>query len=359
MSRVILEERKCLERLDYYVRNKIGNPVERYYSLGGIKTVRIVTVEDALFLMDRQLAWSRTAPSDNPDATVFLWQEESLRDFPGRALGVKGELEDDFLQFIGVPDGPEGTRVREYMDVDFKYGTVLYDGKDVFYHAVRSLDPTVWGKDGHLFAKIFYRLLKTPVSSLVHSACVGTGGNGILFCAKAMMGKSTLTVASMLKGMEYVSDDYLILRSDGDSLLASPLYNIINLSPKMYRLMFDELDKSRFVCPSAVQDKYTLDISAYTDRMRRNYPVRAAMLPVIDTSATEPVIIPCSASEKGSGITQLIHSTISQVWDKQPSDTIVRLSTMLRPLPFYRIILTPDIFANVECLRRFADSLPA
>ena len=83
------------------------------------------------------------------------------------------------------------------------------------------------------------------------------------------------------------------------------------------------------------------------------------MLPVIDTSATEPVIIPCSASEKGSGITQLIHSTISQVWDKQPSDTIVRLSTMLRPLPFYRIILTPDIFANVECLRRFADSLPA
>jgi hypothetical protein len=222
---------------------------------------------------------------------------------------------------------------------------------------VKSFDPEEWGRDGHLFAKIFYRNLKTPHSSLVHSACVGMNGNGILFCAKAMRGKSTLTVASMLGGMEYVSDDYLILHNDGGALLASPIYCIINLSPKMYRKMYDSLDKARFVCPSAVQDKYTLDISAYSDRIRKRYPVKVAMIPVIDPSAARPQVVACSEAEKGAGITQLIHSTISQVWDRRPGDNVIKLSSMLRPLPFYKIILSPDIFANAECLRSFAEKL--
>ena len=357
MSWIVLNERECLRRLDPYVKQAIGSPVERYYSLGGIKNVRIVTRQEALFLMDRQLGWVEIPPVENPDATVFLWQEESLVDFPRRAIGITEEYGTDCLQFVEKIECEGGFKVREYLNVDFKYHNVLYGGDNLFYYAVRSLEPEEWRKDGHLFAKIFYRILKTPHSSLVHSACVGLNGNGILFCAKAMRGKSTLTVASMLDGMEYVSDDYLILHNDGGALLASPIYSFINLSPKMYRKMYDSLDKARFLYSCAFQDKYTLDISAYSDRIRKRYPVKVAMIPVIDPSAARPQVVACTEAEKGAGITQLIHSTISQIWDQNPGNNVIKLSAMLRPLPFYKIILSPDIFANVECLRSFADKL--
>lgn len=352
--RFIKDKGETAAALRGYLDRKYECSFERCYSLGGIKTVKLTTYDSmAIRMLDRQLSWSRIDPVDNPDARVFLFQEESLTDFHNRVLGIKDVHDGTFIEIGEVMLIPEGEMFKSYMDIDVDYGTLLMRDKDTFWHAVKSFEPHVWGKDGHLLVKMFYQILNTPDSCLVHSACVGLENNGLMFCARAMRGKSTLTITAMLKGFEYVSDDYMILERRNGKLVASPVYNITNLSPRMYDILYDDLAKARYVCPSATQNKYTLDISAYEDRLRRRYPVRAAMIPVIDPSATEPRVEPCDAKEKGSGITQLIHSTVTQIWDKTPSETIAKLSSMLRPLPFYKIILSPDIFTNVKCLRQF------
>ena len=58
---------------------------------------------------------------------------------------------------------------------------------------------------------------------MVHSASVGLNGKGVLISAPSGKGKSTLALACLLKGMDYVADDYLLLYEEG-SPTARPVY---------------------------------------------------------------------------------------------------------------------------------------
>ena len=187
----------------------------------------------------------------------------------------------------------------------------------------------------------------------MHGACIGLDGQGILLCARGQRGKSTLAVTAMLRGFEYVSDDYLILEKSAEALAASPIYSIITLSPRMYNALYDDLDKARFICNNARKDKYVFDISGYGAALQRAYPVRLCIFPEIEPSLTQAVIEPCSAVQKGRAITHLVHSTVLQMQAQGDAGTVRKLIAMLQDLPFYSMRLCPDIYANVETLREF------
>ena len=86
-------------------------------------------------------------------------------------------------------------------------------------------------------------------------------------------------------------------------------------------------------------------------------------MPLGDLSATKPIIEKCGPLEKNRAITHLAHSTLFQMWStglkqsQNDSETILKLARMITPLDFYKITLTPDIFANAECLRAFTESM--
>ncbi len=183
-------------------------------------------------------------------------------------------------------------------------------------------------------------------------------------CARGNMGKSTLAVTSMLDGMEYVSEDYLVLSKDEKSheLKSSPIYSIITLSPRVYNVLYDKMDKARFVGISHFKGKYVFDVSAYSDRLRRHYPVNACLFPEITPDAREPRIEKISGVEKNRAITHVAHSTIFQMWSgglKQKQNdnmTILKIIGMVKDMPFYKIILTSDLEANSDCLRSFVST---
>ena len=108
----------------------------------------------------------------------------------------------------------------------------------------------------------------------MHGAVIGLNGDGICFCARGQRGKSTLSVLSMMKGFEYVSDDYLILHKKDNQLLSSPIYSIITLSPVMYNRLYDYLKGSQFVSNNARKDKYVFNISNFHNTFKQNYPIK-------------------------------------------------------------------------------------
>lgn len=339
---------RCLsllrERLETCIREEL------FLDLGGVRTMKVACCHpDAATMVRRQLAWSLTGPVANPDTILYFWEEPDLSDFHRRVLGLDFDRNpgDDYLLLVRKESG------RLVPFAEFTGGNAVrlwYDNQ--YFCAVRSMEPEALLKEGHLFVKQLYRALDTPSTHLIHGACVGIGGSGILMCARGAKGKSTLSVTAMLRGFDYVADDYLMLEKDGAALSASPLYSIITLSPMMYNALYDDLGEARFVSNSARGDKYVLDIAAYGAALKRHYPIRACMFPEIVPDA-EPSVVACTPQEKGRAITHMIHSTLGQMNDEGNAATVRKLIGMLSGLDFYRIRLSPDIFRNAGCLRDF------
>ncbi len=346
------QKERCFQRLGESLRPLMAGAETCYLDLGGIRTVRIVACDpDAMPMIRRQLAWSLTGPVAKPDATLVLWRESSCADYHYRVLGL--DIADDGMGEDMMLLHRDGLQLTSFGRISYANSNVyLYDNQ-TFYYGVGDFSPEVWIREGHLFVQSLYRVSDTPSSHLVHGACIGWEGSGVLVCARGQRGKSTLAVTAMLNGFDYVSDDYLILEQTPSALLASPIYSIITLSPQMYSTLYDRLDRARFVCNNARKDKYVFDISGYEAALRRRYPVRLCLFPEIDLSAPKARIEPCSPAEKGRAITHIVHSTVQQMQAQGDTGAVRKLIGMLTGLPFYRMILSRDIFGNTACLQAF------
>lgn len=312
----------------------------RYIDLG-IKMVRVLIFAKGFVpMLEKQLTWSLRDNAERWDSTIVLWHDPDLAEkYPEPIQGLNLECR----EVVSINDNPGIFRGFDALT-------------DTYYYSVYDLAPEEFIKQGHILVKTLYDILKTPTSNLVHGACVGMDGKGILFCARGQRGKSTLTVLSLLKGFEYVSDDYLVLSKEGDQLYTYPIYSIITLSPTMYNELYDELDGTRFVSNNARKDKYVLNIANCHGSFRSRYPVKVCMFPEI-VSDPEPSIVRIEDAMKGRAITQLAHSTMMQMNDLQDNATTRKLMDMVRGEEYYQIRLCRDIHKNVEALREFVKTL--
>ena len=336
---------------------------ELYLNLGGLKTVRVLSYYPGTEgILTREFHFSIVPPVAEPDATVYFWRETSVADLLKRCVGLNIEPDEDetnknWLEIFLRGGNGELTPIAS-MDLESEWGARLSFGNE-YYYGLDGLGPGSWFKEAHYFVHALFRIVNTPESFLVHGACVGVDGKGVLICARGGGGKSTLSVLSMLRGFEYVSDDFLILERKGTRVDASPIYSFITLSPQMYEHMYDDLGKARFLGVSPWKGKYILDMSGYGDHFRSHYPIKALLFPEITLDAKCPGVFPCTPAEKGKAIVQMAHSTIVQntmngfKGSQRDSDFMRRAVQTLGGLPCYRIVLSPDIEANVECLRNF------
>lgn len=377
MRQLIDNWKDKIQKLETRIGPALDSAEEVFIDLAGLKTVRVKACDHtAMRLIGRELGWVITNPVPEPDATIYLWKENEVRDFISEVIMPDLEIpaEEEFLLFSKTHYFEQTNRTVSGADpyaatiptgqVNFKDGTIFLADGNNYYYGTSSYEPDRWLREGHVFVQMLFRILNTlPNASLVHGACIGLHGNGLLMCARGNRGKSTLAITALLKGFEYVSEDYLILQSENGSLTASPIYSIVTLSPQMYNALYDEFDRARFVGVSSWKGKYVFNISGYSDALRRHYPVKACLFPDIDLSATKPIIEKCGSLEKNRAITHLAHSTLFQMWStglkqsQNDSETILKLARMITPLDFYKITLTPDIFANAECLRAFTESM--
>ncbi len=361
------EVRATFARIDSYLE-KYEQKWVKYADLG-CKTVKIISYsEEFLPLVQKQLTYVLKDNATKYDATLIIWNEKNIS-----ALTSIHKMFD--------PKVNMRIRIEKLYNKDYKINNSLvdeYSSKEkpairimekrgffiasdyetnTYYYGVRDLSPEEFIKEGHIFVQFFNDILKTPNSNLAHGAVIGLNGDGILFCARGQRGKSTLSVLSMMKGFEYVSDDYLILHeNEKGELLSSPIYSIITLSPEMYNRLYDYMSGSQFVSNNARKDKYVFNISNFHPQFRKNYPIKIAIFPEIVTDK-EPSIRFCTPEEKGRAITHLIQSTLSQTADLNDIKTIKKMYNMVKNLPFYKFNLCHDIDKNTEFLRDFINNL--
>lgn len=361
------EIRECFNNIDKYLMQQEKKFV-KYVDLG-CKVVRLIGYsEEFLPHIEKQLTFVLRDTADKYDATLILWKENNAFNFGKNLLPkfnpkTNMRLRIDLIYFpktiwdIRVID-ESISKVKPVIDVKSEHGIILANDyeNNTYYYGVNNLEPEEFIKEGHLFVQFFNNILKTPTSNLAHGAVIGLNGNGILMCARGQRGKSTLAVLSMMKGFEYVSDDYLILHERGNELLSSPIYSIITLSPKMYNELYDYLGESRFVSNNARKDKYVFNIANFHDKFKMNYPIKIAIFPEIVTDE-KPSIRPCTSAEKGRAMVHLIQSTLCQTNDLCENWTVKKMMDMIKDLPFYKFNLCHNIDANTEFLREFMNNL--
>ena len=359
------EIRNCFSNIDKYLKNKEKKFI-KYVDLGCTVVRLIGYSEEFLPHIEKQLTFVLRDNAPKYDATLILWKETDFNTLipqlsPKFNPKTNLKLRIDWIyakrksfDWLHVID-KDFSKTKPAIDIQAERGFFIGNDfeKNTYYYGVRNLEPEEFIKEGHLFVQFFNNILKTPTSNLAHGAVIGLNGNGILMCARGQRGKSTLSVLSMIKGFEYVSDDYLILHKKGNELLSSPIYSIITLSPKMYNELYDYLGGSRFVSNNARKDKYVFNIANFHDRFRMNYPIKICLFPEI-VSDKEPSIHPC---EKGRAICQLIHSTLMQTQDLNDNKTVKKMMDMVKDFEFYKFNLCSDIEKNTEFLRDFMNNL--
>lgn len=353
------------EGLDNYIG--IENPCFVKYLDLGCKTVRILGFSNEfLGHINKQLTFVVRDSADKFDATIVLFKD----DFQTIIKKIHKDLDPGknlFLRVKVIASKSNVTDVFYFNDSYSKFKPVFSieagrgfliaqnDAANTYYYGVRNLDTEEFIKEGHLFVQFLNKIIKDDATNLVHGALVGMNNNGIMFCARGQRGKSTLTVLSMIRGFEYVSDDYLTLKKEGHTLFSYPVYSIITLSPRMYNELYDELEGARFVSNNARKDKYVINIQNFHGQFKTKYPVKFCMLPEI-VADKEPSIVPCTSFEKGRAIVQFIQSTVAQMQDINDVKTIQKLFDMVKDYSFYKINLCNDIEKNTAYLKKFTEN---
>lgn len=366
----------CNKKIFDYINSNFELVTTKYVDLG-VKTVRfLIYSKEFIPHIEKQLTFGLKDTAESYDATLVLWNEKDILSLAKKFMTFDTKFEmrlrmekifrkarnlslDEQEIYNIVCFNEKFSKTKPIIDIQTVRGFFISNDKErnTYYYGVKNLEPEEFIKEGHLFVQIFNNILKTETSNLAHGAVIGLNGDGILMCARGQRGKSTLSVLSMMKGFEYVSDDYLILhKNNQNELLSSPIYSIITLSPKMYNELYTELNGSQFVSNNARKDKYVFNISNFHDRFRINYPIKICLFPEIVTDK-EPSIRPCTAEEKGRAMVQLIQSTLMQTQDLCENWTVKKFMNLVKDFPYYKFHLCRDIEKNTEFLREFMNNL--
>ena len=236
-----------------------------------------------------------------------------------------------------------------YLRVTPNYSLVGVDRRRNSYYFCR--DPrgdTDYMLYGHAMIVAFGLWASHNDMLLLHSACVGADGKGVLISARGGGGKSTLSVSCLLGGFDFVADDYVLVNRTG-ALKAMPLYRTVGLNQDMAALLKPDMplvrvDKDR-------NDKLLLDASAY--RFERELPVKAIICPRV-CDIDEPEI---HKTAPGPVLVKMIDSTASQLGVFRDPEPYRAMAQRLMGITVYEILLSKDLDKNRECLRAFIKGL--
>lgn len=200
-----------------------------------------------------------------------------------------------------------------------------------------------------LRALLHYIMLQSG-KLLLHSAAVGLGETGIMISSSGGHGKSTLAIAALLYGMQYLGDDYIIFSQDAHR--AEMLYTSGYLNRDSIEMM-PELKQCACASDPSRNHKTLLNLSAYKNRYSSGFLIRAIVFPVIsDRGKIEIVPVPPHIPTA-----HLAVSTAAQISDPDKNRFITTVMAAVKGIPAYQISLTRDLTANCTVLSNFVKKL--
>lgn len=302
-----------------------------YVDICGRKIRLGFSSEEQAAIIERCLAGHIIQKPPVPDALFHFWADDYSRYVDKRGASERWRCKDENGWILYAPES-RLLGARPSARTFYYCRHTSQPSPPLPYWAVSSLVCQWAGTEGLL-----------PV----HGAAVGTGGKGVLLAAKGGGGKSTLAVSCLLAGMELVSDDFLLLNTQGP-VSAMPLFSMIKINPDMKTRLF--LDLPLIWEDASRGGKQVLDASAMP--LCRELPVCAVIFLEL-SGRDEPVISP---PPPGPVSTRLIQMVLQQtgVYDPTATAAIIR---RLSGLPVYEMSLSKNPGKNVETLCAFIERM--
>ena len=271
-----------------------------------------------------------------PDATFLYWYDRCDAYLPAG--------EGDFSSVWQSRDATGTLRIGT--DDDSLVGCDFL--RQRYYFARPKPAHSGYMRSRHIMVNAFARWAHANGKLLFHAAAVGTGGKGVLIVGRGGSGKSTFAVSCLAEGLDFVSDDYTLITAQGP-LRAMPLYTIVALREDMYQ-KFPQLGTPILEEDGSFRGgKPQFQVSP--ERLCPHLDIHAIIMPRIE-GASEPSIAPV---HPGKVMTQLIHSTITQIESRRDTALIQQMARRLAGLPVYEMSMSTHLTRNPAFLRSFIE----
>jgi hypothetical protein len=269
------------------------------------------------------------AEAAQPELTIELWDAASTGvlapRFPLRGAEVRvGEIreyrEAGVRAFIQIGERPG--------DGGFSAITIFDERASIARYFAIAPDRVPWyERAGPLRAALDWGLSR-PDRLLVHAGAVGIDGRAVLLAGPTGSGKSTSAVAALLDGCDYLGDDYVLVDLAGPQPVAHSVYATAKLAPSA-RPLLPRLPEAFWDPALPEGQKHVFDVSRWRgDRLRRNLPILAIVLPTLRTGPAASL----RRTSAGSALLALAPSTVFQA-ARRDGAALRPLADLVRRVP--------------------------
>ncbi len=215
----------------------------------------------------------RIAPVDAPDLTLCLWDSDSTG-IPGPPpICPRASFTDR-----GDIWGFYSDRIKTAFHwSDFSVNILDHESSLGVYWVQDAATQPYWARSSPLRTLLHWRFERQGCQ-LVHGAAVGTADGAVLITGKGGVGKSTTALSCLDTGLDYLGDDYVVIRG-GDKPSVCSLYctaklnadNVIRF-PGFREFVSnpDELDDEKAVIHLHPR---------FADRLKQEVPLKAILTP--------------------------------------------------------------------------------
>ncbi len=317
-----------------------GGPLIRRYTVGGYAVwIRFAGGALAPLLTP---ALEHLAAPGNPelaDLTIGVWDSESTNTpMPRRPWGAADIIaRGDIL-------GYKNERIDLALSADTGAMSLLDARENLGVFWIRSAASVPTYERGAPLRSILHWWMRRHGRLLIHAGAVGCGGKGVLLVGKGGSGKSTSALVSMLKGWNYLSDDYCLLAAEGTPRVYS-LYNSAKLTADHLR-NFPALGAGVSNPAELADEKALIYVQNHMpDRMISELPVHMILLPRV-TGLPETRLRPASPSD---ALRALAPSSLFQLPGTGRDEFLV-LGNFVKRMPCYHLELGTNLDAIPETI---------
>ncbi len=327
---------------DAFAAAVVDGGIDRWITMAD-RVLRFRFADDRLLRLMEAFAHLECEPVDEPALTIHVW------DSPG---------EQPPFPPSDVPDAPHGLRimwqdgaVRACHQPGQQTLSMLDNVAGEAWFWVQDEAVLPYWEHAAPARMILSWWLNEQGCNLVHGAAVGTADGGALIVGKGGSGKSTTALLSLLAGLSYASDDYVIVEGNrrGEGPYVHSAFGSGKLDERQAE-RFPELASSIVNPDRAEDEKAVFLVNRFApERMTTGFPLRTVIVPRI-TGRPDTAVRPGSAV---AALSALAPSTIFQI-PGSPGAELRAMANVVRSVTSHVLELGTD-FAQIP--RAIADLL--
>ena len=212
---------------------------------------------------------------------IYTWDEKEanipLPEHPW--ITPEDIVEDSFVQF----------HLENYFVSQFDNQTILflYNFKEnVAFCIIKDAN----NLNNSFLSSPFFKLIALWASkqslNILHAGCVSVNNKGVLIVGRSGKGKSSTSVQCAIDGLDYLSDDYILIDDTGEKTIAYSIFNSGKLKLNHIE-RFNKIQSSISIGNLDQNNKPLLFLSTiFKEQIKRSTEIKAIIVPNITSSVS-------------------------------------------------------------------------